>query len=58
MGACGRKVPLPLTQLFVERYVALETLAPFIADELVVESDDVHDVAQILGWNLAFVVRQ
>ena len=46
------------SRLLVERYVALETLAPFVADELVVKSDDVHDVAQILGWNLAFVVRQ
>lgn len=42
-------------QLLVERYVALEALAPFVADEFVVKSDDVHDVAQILGRNLAFL---
>ena len=58
MSACRRKAPLPLAKLLVERYVALETLVPFVADEFVVESDDVHDVAQILGWNLAFVVHQ
>ena len=43
------------SRLLVERYVALEALAPFVADEFVVKSDDVHDVAQILGRNLAFL---
>lgn len=31
---------------------------PFVTDEFVVKSDDVHDVAQILWWNLTFVVHQ
>lgn len=46
------------SRLLVERYIVLEMFVPFIAHEFVVKSDDVHDVAQILGWNLAFVVRQ
>ena len=55
VGACGGASN---SRLLVERYVALETLAPVVADEFVVKCDDVHDVAQILGWNLAVVVRQ